>query len=70
MVLIAFAIAAPLASYGIENWWLANFAYRTNIQLWSIFFSGFTILLLAWLTVLGQTIKAAKTNPIDCLRNE
>tara|TARA_R110000796_G_scaffold96719_1_gene202739 strand:- start:121942 stop:124620 length:2679 start_codon:yes stop_codon:yes gene_type:complete len=70
MVLIAFAIAAPLASYGIENWWLANFAYRTNIQLWSIFFSGFAILLLAWLTVLGQTIKAAKTNPIDCLRNE
>ncbi|HSP88829.1 MAG TPA: ABC transporter permease [Ignavibacteriaceae bacterium] len=68
-VLIANLIAWPVA-YFYMNSWMENFAYKTNISIWVFIFSGIIALLIALLTVISQTIKAATANPVKSLRYE
>jgi len=68
-VVSANLIAAPLAWY-LMNKWLQNFAYRTSISLWIFVFSALTALLIALLTIIFQSLKAARANPVTSLRYE
>lgn len=68
-VLIAILIALPL-SYIIAGQWLDTFAYRIDLQLWYFAGAGFLALLISWITVSMQAIKAGFKNPISCLREE
>jgi putative ABC transport system permease protein len=69
MVLIALAIASPLAYYLMSNW-LQNFAFHIDIG-WNVFaMAGIASLIIALLTVSFQAIKAALANPVESLRNE
>ena len=69
LVLIAFAIAVPLAGYAM-NRWLADYSYRITIG-WTVFaFAGGLAVLIALLTVSFQAVKAASANPVDSLRSE
>jgi ABC-type antimicrobial peptide transport system permease subunit len=68
-ILIATVIAIPLAWYGMSQW-LSGFAYRVTID-WTIFLVAFlSALIIAWLTVSFESIKAATTNPVKSLRSE
>jgi putative ABC transport system permease protein len=68
-ILIATAIAVPVAWYGM-NQWLTGFAYHITIE-WTIFAIAFlSALFIAWLTVSFESIKAARTNPVNSLRSE
>ena len=68
-VLIATAIAVPVAWYGMSEW-LSGFAYHVEID-WTIFVIAFlSALVIAWLTVSFESIKAATTNPVKSLRSE
>ncbi|MEJ1237243.1 ABC transporter permease [Chryseolinea sp. T2] len=68
-ILIATVIAVPLAWYGMSQW-LSGFAYHVSIE-WTIFLIAFvSALLIAWLTVSFESIKAATTNPVKSLRSE
>ena len=69
LILIAFVIAIPVANYFFSEW-LKNFAYRTEVNWWMFALPGILVLLIALLSVGGQTIKAARKNPVDSLRNE
>ncbi len=69
LVLIAFVIAIPLAYWAMHTW-LSDFAYRINISAWPFLLAGGVALLIAWLTVSYQSIKAALSNPVDALRDE
>jgi putative ABC transport system permease protein len=71
LVLAANIIAWPIA-YLVSRAWLGNFAYRININSQFGYFIAATILalLIAWLTVSFQAIRAAHTNPVDSLRYE
>ena len=69
LVMIATLVAIPVAWWGM-NQWLADFAYRIQID-WSVFFwTGIMALVLAFLTISFQSIKAALANPVEALRNE
>ena len=68
-VLIANMIAWPVAYYFMDKW-LQNFAYRTDIKIWTFLLSGALAFIIALLTVSYQTIKAANANPVDSLRYE
>jgi putative ABC transport system permease protein len=70
MILVSFLLAVPVAWYVMDNWWLQNFAYRIQINLWIILTSGGAAFLIAWITVSYQSIKAAIQNPINSLRSE
>ena len=68
-ILIATLIAVPLAWYGMSQW-LSGFAYHVSIE-WTIFAIAFlSALVIAWLTVSFESIKAASTNPVNSLRSE
>lgn len=69
LVLIAIAIAAPLAYYAMEQW-LSDFAYRIEIQWWMFTAAAAAALAIAFLTVGGQAVKAALANPVKSLRSE
>ncbi|PSR55078.1 ABC transporter permease [Adhaeribacter arboris] len=69
LVLLANVIAWPLAWWGM-NQWLQNFTYRTPIS-WQLFaLAGGAALLIAFVTISFQAIKAAVANPVDALRSE
>ncbi len=69
LIIFANLIAWPLA-YWAMNSWLANFAYRIEID-WQIFFlAGITAFLIALVTISYQAIKAATANPVKALRYE
>ena len=69
LVLIAIVVALPLA-YFLMDWWLQNFAYQTSIEAWTFFLAGGLALLIAWLTVSYQSIRAAVADPVRALRYE
>jgi ABC-type antimicrobial peptide transport system permease subunit len=69
MVIAAILIALPV-SYGIGNKWLESFAYHIDLEWWFFTGAGVTALVIAWITVGTQTLKAARVNPVECLRNE
>jgi putative ABC transport system permease protein len=69
LVLIAVLIATPLAWY-VMNQWLQNFAYKTSIT-WQVFvLTTILALLIAFITISYQAIKAALSNPVKSLRTE
>lgn len=69
LVIIAICIASPLAWWAM-NFWLRDFAYRQNIQWWVVVVAGAGAILIAFVTISFQSIKAAITNPVKSLRSE
>jgi putative ABC transport system permease protein len=69
LVLIAIAIASPLAYWAMSRW-LADFAYRITIPWWMFALAGAIALAIAFLTVSVQSVRAALANPVDSLRSE
>ncbi|GAB2586872.1 FtsX-like permease family protein [Spirosoma areae] len=69
LVLIAIALATPLAWYAM-NQWLQDFAYRIDIAWWMFAGAGGLAIGIALLTVSFQSVKAALMNPVKSLRSE
>jgi len=69
LVLVAFALAAPVAWWAMHQW-LQDFVYRVSIG-WQLFaLTGVLALLIALATISFQAIKAALANPVESLRSE
>jgi putative ABC transport system permease protein len=68
-VLIANIIAWP-AAWIIMSRWLENFAYRTEISIVLFVLAGLITLLIAWITIGWQTIRAATANPVEAIKYE
>jgi len=69
LVLIAFLIAAPAVWYCM-NKWLQDFAYHTTISWWVFALAGSGSIIIAFITISFQAIKAAIANPVRSLRME
>lgn len=69
LVVVSISIALPL-SYLIVKHWLQNFEYRIDLQWWYFVGAGLAALLVAWLTVSTQAVKAASVNPAQSLKEE
>jgi len=69
LVLIAFTISIPITLFAMNSW-LQGFAYRINIG-WLVFaVSGLLSMVIAFLTVSFQALKAALAKPVKSLRSE
>jgi ABC-type antimicrobial peptide transport system permease subunit len=69
LVLLATVIAIPLAWWGVNSW-LQGFAYHVHVH-WLLFVTApAAALLIAWLTVSYESVKAAVANPVKSLRSE
>ncbi|MFL5753646.1 MAG: ABC transporter permease, partial [Bacteroidia bacterium] len=69
LVLIAIAIAVPLAWYAGYKW-LQDFAFRVSLSWWLFFSAGLLAVVIALLTVSILAVKAARANPVKSLRTE
>jgi len=69
MVLISIVLGLPTA-YFILDLWLSNFAFKIPLGLEYFAGAGLVALVVAWVTVASQAIKASKVNPVRCLRSE
>jgi putative ABC transport system permease protein len=69
LILIAFVIATPFAWF-FMNKWLDDFAYRIHIQFWVFAVTAIGAILIAFVTISLQSLKAAFMNPVKTLRTE
>jgi putative ABC transport system permease protein len=69
IVFVAILIALPI-SYVVARYWLDDFAFKVQLQVWYFIASGILAMVIAWLTVGVQAIKASRVNPTQCLKNE
>ncbi|MCB0567327.1 MAG: ABC transporter permease [Phaeodactylibacter sp.] len=69
LVAIAFCVATPVA-WLLSRRWLEDFAYRIEVEWWVFALAGATALLIAFLAVSYQSVRAALANPVEALRSE
>jgi putative ABC transport system permease protein len=69
LVVAAIFIASPIGWY-VMNQWLEGFAYKVKIQWWIFALSGLLALIVAVLTVLSQSVRAALVNPVKSFRGD
>ncbi len=69
IVFISILIALPI-SYIMTKYWLDTFAFRIPLEWYYFVGAGASALIIAWVTIGGNTIKAARVNPVTCLKIE
>jgi putative ABC transport system permease protein len=69
LVLLSLVIATPIAWYAMTKW-LQDYQYRIGIQWWVFILAGASAILIAFITISFQAIKAALANPVKSLRSE
>ena len=69
LVSFSVLIAVPLV-YLVMRDWIQSFPYRISISIFVFVIAGIAVLLISLLTISFQTLRAAKTNPVDSLRYE
>jgi putative ABC transport system permease protein len=68
-VALSLLVASPIGWY-FMNQWLQGFAYRVSLAWWMFLIAGLTSIVIAWITVGYQAIRAARANPVKNLRME
>ncbi|WP_262690767.1 ABC transporter permease [Kordiimonas aestuarii] len=68
-VLVANIIAWPIAWWGLGRW-LEGFVDRISLTPLPFLAAGLGVLFIAWITIIGHTLKVARSNPIKALRYE
>jgi putative ABC transport system permease protein len=69
LILIANAIALPLAYWGGHQW-LQNYKFRIDFSIWFFILPMLSVFIIALTTISVQAVKAAVTNPVKSLRSE
>jgi putative ABC transport system permease protein len=69
MVMVSVILGLPVAWYVLDMW-LSKFAFRIPLSLVYFTVAGLMALVVAWITVASQAIKASRVNPVKCLRSE
>ncbi len=69
LVVIAFLVAVPVA-YLVMKDWLSDFAFATTLSPFTFGLAGVLAILVAFVTISFQSIKAALSNPVKALKYE
>jgi putative ABC transport system permease protein len=69
LVVAANIVAFPPVYWATRSW-LSEFAYPVSLGPGVFALGGIMALLVAWPTVGGQALRAARQNPVDALRCE
>ena len=68
-VMLAGVVALPLAYIAMSRW-LQGYAYRTDIPVWLLAGVITGVVAVVLLTVLGQVLRAANSNPAEVVKSE
>ena len=69
LIVLSTIIAAPLAWWSM-NAWLQDFVYRIEINWWVFVVVGLVAILIAFVTIGTQSLKAALANPVESIKSE
>jgi putative ABC transport system permease protein len=69
LALLSSAISVP-ASYMLIEQWLRNFKYRIGIPVWIFPASALILVLFSWFAVLYHSIRLARVNPVEFIREQ
>lgn len=69
LVGIAALIALPIAGVLMHKW-LQDFAFRIGLSWWVFLMAGVLAIIIAFITISFQAVKAANVNPVKNLRSE
>ncbi len=69
LFIISFAVAIPLA-WDRSQYWLSEYAFRTDLRISTIGLSGLVVALILVMGILTNLIRSTKINPVDLLKNE
>lgn len=69
LIVISFVIAVPIAYYIMDRW-LSGSVYSIGIQWWWFVITIVVAIVIAFLTVSFQALKAARANPVQSLKTE
>jgi putative ABC transport system permease protein len=69
IIVVSMLIAFPLAHWAV-NEWLASFAYKAPGDGWIFILTALLLLIITFVTISFQAIKAAVANPVKSLRTE
>jgi len=69
-LLLSAGIALPVTYVFFERFVLTNFPYHTPVQVVELLAGLLVVLLIAFLMIGSQTLKAARSNPAEVLKNE
>ena len=68
-ILIANLVAWPVAYFYLKGW-LQKFAYHIDLGIDVFLIAGVFVWMIALVTVMGQSYRAASSNPVESIRNE
>lgn len=66
---LSLLIAFPLSGWMMSTW-LQSYAYRVNLTFDIFLVAGASVLILTWVAIGVQTVRAAMANPVKALRTE
>ena len=69
LILIAFVLSIPISIWAM-NKWLDTFAYKIHQGVVVYIWAGIISLSIGWITISYQSFRAARTNPVNVLREE
>ena len=69
LVILAAVLVVPIAHYMITNW-LGNFAYQGPLNYGIFVFVALLALVFTFVVVAFQSLKTARTNPVEALKYE
>lgn len=70
MLSMSAIIALPVTYLFFEKFVLRNFPYHTPVHFVELFVGLFGVLLIAFIMIGSQTMKAARSNPVEVLKSE
>ncbi|MEM6346942.1 MAG: FtsX-like permease family protein [Bacteroidota bacterium] len=69
LVLASAIIAIPVSWFSMQSW-LEGFAYRVELQWWIFVLPSIAAIIIAFITISAQSLKAALSKPIEAIRTE
>lgn len=69
LITISILIATPIAWYVMHKW-MEDYSYQIGVQWWVFLLTAAGAILITFLTISWQAIKAARINPVKSLRDE
>jgi putative ABC transport system permease protein len=69
LAILSSALSVPISLYLMEKW-LRNFKYRTDIPVWVFPVCAAVLILFSWLAVFYHTLRLARINPVEFIKEQ
>ena len=69
LAILSSALSIPISLFLIERW-LRNFKYRTDIPVWIFPACAAILVLFSWMAVFYHTIRLARINPVEFIKEQ